>query len=159
MTQLPPYIYNEIDIAIKKYPEGQARSAIKTALTLAQEFNGGWLTTDLMKEIADYLKIPQIAVYEVATFYSLYELEPVGKHKIALCTNVSCYLRGADHIRECLEKKLGIQLGETTPDGKITLREVECVAACAEAPVLQVNGEYLGHLTEDAINHLLKSLE
>lgn len=159
MMQLPKHIYDEIDIAIKKYPEGHARSAIKTALTLAQEFNGGWLTTDLMKEIGDYLKIPQIAVYEVATFYSLYELEPVGKNKIALCTNVSCYLRGADHIKQCLENKLGIELGQTTSDGKITLREVECLAACAEAPVLQVNGEYVGNLTEEAINQLLKSLE
>ena len=156
---LPAFILDKIDTAIKKYPEGQKRSAIKTALMLVQEFNQGWLTLDLMDRVAAYLDMPSIAVYEVASFYSLYDLAPVGKYKIALCTNVSCYLRGSDNIVRHLNEKLNISFNDTTDDGRFTLKEVECLAACGQAPAMQINGTYYGPLTVELIDDILENLE
>ena len=150
----------EIDHWLKKFPPEQKRSVVEEALTIVQKENGGWLTEALMDAVADYLSIPRIAVYEVASFYSLYELKPIGRHKISLCTNISCKLRGASQIADHLCKRLGVQLGETTADGKFTLREVECLAACVNAPVLQVNDTvYHEDLTADKVDTILASLD
>jgi NADH-quinone oxidoreductase subunit E len=156
---LPESITKEIDVAITKYPPGKQRSAIKAALRLVQDFNQGWLTPALMDAVAAYLDLPVIAVYEVATFYSLYDLAPVGKYKISLCTNVSCYLRGCERLAQHLFEKLNIHFNETTDDKKFTLKEVECIAACSQAPAMQINGTYYGNLTIETLDALLAKLE
>ncbi len=150
---------SEIDRWIAKYPVEQKRSAVMAALGILQEQNKGYLTNDLMDAVAEYLDLPPIAVYEVATFYSMYELEAVGKHKICVCTNISCMLRGSDEIVEHLSKRLGIGLGETTSDGRITLKEVECLGACVEAPMFQIADNYHGNLTPETVDEILDGLD
>ena len=147
----------QIDREIAKYPEDRKRSAVMAALRIAQEEHG-WLSRDLMDYIANLLGLPPIQVYEVATFYSMYDLEPVGKHKISVCTNVSCMLCGSDTIVEHLEKRLGIKLGQTTPDGRFTLKEVECLAACGGAPMLQIGKQYYENLTPEKLDAILDGL-
>jgi len=149
----------EIDRWISKYPQGQQKSAVMSALRILQDQNRGFLTEDLMDAIAEYLDMPAIAVYEVATFYSMYELEPVGKHKICVCTNISCMLCGSDTVVGHLSKKLGIKLGETTTDGRFTLKEVECLGACVNAPVIQIGDKYYENLTEEKIDQVLDGLD
>jgi NADH-quinone oxidoreductase subunit E len=156
---LTPATRAEIDTWVAKYPPEWKRSAVMAALRLAQEQNGGWLTTELMDAVAAYLEMPPIAVYEVASFYSMYELKPVGRHKICVCTNVSCLVCGSDRIVDHLQKKLGIGFGETTPDGKFTLKEVECLGACVGAPMLQIGKAYHEHLTPERIDEILDALE
>lgn len=148
-----------IDRWLAKYPPTQRQSAIMGALTVVQEANGGWLTTELMDAVAEYLMVPPIAVYEVATFYSMYELKPVGKYKLCICTNVSCMLCGSEEVVTHLEQKLGIKLGETTADNKFTLKEVECLGACGGAPVMQLGREYHENLTPAKIDELLAKLD
>lgn len=149
----------KIDHCLTKYPLGKKRSALVSALLFVQEQNGGWLSDAAMDAVADYLELPRIFVYEVATFYDLYELKPVGKHKIAICRNLSCTLRGADDIVAALQARLGIQMGETTPDGQFTLREVECLAACGGAPTCQINDrEYHEDLTPEKMMCLIDQL-
>ncbi len=152
-------ILAEIDKYIAKYPAGRKQSAVMPALTLVQDHNGGWLTTQLMDAIADYLDMPPIAVYEVASFYSMYELKPVGKYKVCVCTNVSCMLCGSDEIVAHLEKRLGIKLGGTTSDNKFTLKEVECLAACGNAPMFQIGRDYHENLTPEKVDQILDGLE
>ena len=152
-------VRQEIDGWIAKYPPEQTQSAVMAALTLVQDANGGWLTTPLMDAVAEVLGMPAIAVYEVATFYSMYELKPVGRHKICVCTNISCLLRGSDEVVSHLSERLGIGLGETTPDGRITLKEVECLGACANAPVAQVGRDYIEELTPAKVDQLLEGME
>ncbi|MGW8247723.1 MAG: NADH-quinone oxidoreductase subunit NuoE [Acidiferrobacterales bacterium] len=149
----------EIDQWVAKYPAENKRSAVMAALRIVQDQNGGYLTSDLIDAVADYLEMPSIAVYEVATFYSMYELEPVGRHKICLCTNVSCMLCGSDDILGYLQKKLGIGFGETTPDGRFTLKEVECLGACGGAPMMQIHNKYYENLTPERIDEILAVLE
>ena len=149
----------DIDGWIKKYPEEQKRSAVMAALRIVQDQNNGHLTNDLMDAVAEYLDMPTIAVYEVATFYSMYELEPVGRHKICLCTNISCMLCGSDNIVEHLTQRLGITLGQTTPDGRFTLKEVECLGACVDAPMFQIGDTYYGNLTAEKIDKILEGLD
>lgn len=149
----------EIDTWIAKYPEDQKQSAVMAALRIVQDANGGWLTTDLMDAIAEYLDMPKISVYEVATFYSMYELKPVGKHKICVCTNVSCMLCGSDDIVKHLNKKLGIGFGEITSDGKYSLKEVECLGACGGAPMFQIGKKYYENLTPEKVDEILDSLD
>jgi len=149
----------EIDQWVAKYPAENKRSAVMAALRIVQDQNGGWLSTDLMDAVAEYLEMPTIAVYEVATFYSMYELEPVGRHKICLCTNVSCMLCGSDDILAYLTKKLGIGFGETTADGRFTLKEVECLGACGGAPMMQIHNTYYENLTPERIDKILAVLE
>ena len=149
----------DIDGWIKKYPEEQKRSAVMAALRIVQDQNNGHLTNDLMDAVAEYLDMPTIAVYEVATFYSMYELEPVGRHKICLCTNISCMLCGSDNIVEHLTQRLGITLGQTTPDGRFTLKEVECLGACVDAPMFQIGDTYYGNLTSEKIDKILEGLD
>ncbi|MCW9025384.1 MAG: NADH-quinone oxidoreductase subunit NuoE [Gammaproteobacteria bacterium] len=148
----------EIDKWIAKYPADKKNSAVMAALRIMQDQNKGFLTNDLMDAVAEYLEMPAIAVYEVATFYSMYELEAVGKHKICVCTNISCMLRGSDEIVAHLNKRLGIGLGETTSDGRITLKEVECLGACVEAPMFQIGDTYHGDLTPEKIDKILDDL-
>ena len=147
-----------IDHWVAKFPNDNKQSALLAALTQVQNTNGGWLTIPLMDAVADYLDTPKISVYEVATFYSLYELEPIGKHKIEVCTNVSCMLRDSEAIVATLENRLGIKLGQTTPDGKITMREVECIAACTAAPAIIIDGIYHENLTPAKVDEILSKL-
>ncbi|MFC1747666.1 NADH-quinone oxidoreductase subunit NuoE [Pseudomonadota bacterium] len=149
----------EIDETIAKYPAEQRQSACMPALRILQDQNGGWLTNDLMDAVAEYLGMPAIAVYEVATFYSMYEHKPVGRHKVCVCTNISCLLRGSDEIVGHLNKKLGIKFGETTEDGRFTLKEVECQGACAGAPMMAVGRDYHENLTPEKIDSILDGLE
>ncbi|UCC56108.1 MAG: NADH-quinone oxidoreductase subunit NuoE [Gammaproteobacteria bacterium] len=150
----------QIDAWLAKYPADQKQSAVLTALHAAQEQNGGWVSRELMDAVADYLEIPPVRVYEVGTFYSMIELEPVGRNMVALCTNLSCMLCGADKIVAHVEEKLGIKLGETTTDGRITLKlEEECLAACAGGPMMTVNGHYHEHLTPEKVDEILDGLE
>jgi len=148
-----------IDRWIAKYPPEQKQSAVMGALSLVQEANGGSLTTELMDAVADYLEMQPIAVYEVATFYSMYELKPVGRHKLCVCTNVSCMLRGSDDIVAHLKNKLGIGFGETTDDKKVTLKEVECLGACGGAPMMQIGREYHENLTPEKLDEILAKLD
>jgi NADH-quinone oxidoreductase subunit E len=156
---LSPEVRAEIDTWIAKYPTEQKQSAVMAALHITQDANGGYLTTELMDAIAEYLEMPKIAVYEVASFYSMYELKPVGRHKICVCTNISCLLCGSDEVVAHLRKRLGIGLGETTADGRITLKEVECLGACVDAPVAQLGHVYHEKLTPEKIDAILEQLD
>jgi len=149
----------DIDNWIAKYPDDQKQSAVMAALRIVQDQNGGYLTNELIEAVAEYLDMPSIAVYEVATFYSMYELKPVGKYKICVCTNISCMLCGSDNVVQHLENKLGIKLGETTEDGMFTLKEVECLGACVNAPVLQVGNDYYENLTTEKLDKLIEGLD
>jgi len=149
----------QIDYWLKKYPADQRRSAVVASLLLAQEQNDGHLSEAAMKAVSDYLKISPIEVYEVATFYDQYNLKPIGKHKICVCTNISCMLRGSERIVNYLEDRLKIKMGETTSDGKFTLQEVECMAACGGAPMCQVDDKnYHENLTPEKMGRLLDDL-
>jgi NADH-quinone oxidoreductase subunit E len=150
----------EIDHWLTRYPPDRKQSAVLAALREVQHENGGYLTTELMDAVADYLDMPPIAVYEVASFYSMFELQPVGRHCIAVCTNISCMLRGSDTVLSYIERKLGIKLGESTPDGKFYLKkEEECLAACCGAPMMQVDHVYHENLTPEKVDRILDSLE
>ena len=149
----------EIDKWVAKYPVEQKQSAVMPALRIVQEANGGWLTRELMDAVAEYLEMPPIAVYEVASFYSMYEHKPVGRHKICVCTNISCLLCGSEQVVAHLEQKLGIKMGQTTTDGKFTLKEVECLGACVGAPMFQIGTEYYEHLTPEKIDSILAQLK
>ncbi len=151
-----------IDHWVKKFPEGLEgrRSALIQALYAAQQQNGGWLSSEMMDAVADYLEVPPVWAYEVANFYSMLETEPVGRHSISICTNISCMLCGADDVVEHVEKKLGIRMGQSTPDGRIFLKiEEECVAACVGAPMMIVDGHYHENLTPEKIDEILDGLE
>ncbi|POR55640.1 NADH dehydrogenase subunit E [Paraburkholderia eburnea] len=151
----------EIDRALSKYPADQRQSAVMAALAVAQEEHG-WLSPELMQFVADYIGMPPVAVQEVATFYTMFETRPVGKHKITLCTNLPCQLGpdgGAEGAAEYLKQKLGIDFGETTPDGKFTLKEGECMGACGDAPVLLVNNHRMcSFMSREKIDQLLEEL-
>lgn len=144
---------------LAKYPDNQRQSAVISALLLVQKDNDGWLSKDLMNCVADYIRMPKISVYEVATFYGMYELEPVGKNKIYVCTNLSCMLRGSNTVVEHIETKLGIKLGQSTKDGKFLFKEAECLAACGGAPMMQVNDDYHEGLTPEKIDKILEELD
>ena len=149
----------EIDKWVAKYPPERKSSAVMAALMIVQDQNGGWLSNEHIEAVAEYLDMPTIAVYEVATCDSMYELTPVGKHKICVCTNISCMLCGSDEVVGHLQKKLGIKLGETTDDGRFTLKEVECLGACVGAPMMQIGHEYYEHLTPERIDEILDKLD
>lgn len=154
-------VQTAIDQWLVRYPADRKRSAVIEALRLTQEENGGYLTETLLDAVADYLDCPPIAVYEVATFYSMFNLKPVGKHVISVCTNISCMLGGcgSSAITSHLKKQLGIDFNETTSDGKFTLREVECLAACVHAPAMQIGKRYYENLTPEKVDVILKTLE
>ncbi len=149
-----------IDAWLLRYPADQKQSGVLYALRLAQEHNGGWLSEALMDAVADYLALPKIAVYEVATFYSMYDLQPVGQRKIAVCVNISCNLCGSDKILDHLKTRLGVGPGETTQDGRYTIKAVECLAACTRAPALLVDDKhYYDNLTPESIDKMLAEFD
>lgn len=155
---LSPDALARIDKAIAKYPADQKQSAVMAALTIAQD-EKGWLSSETMDFVAQYLEMPPIAVYEVASFYTMYDLKPVGRCKLAICTNLPCALQGATVAAEHLKQKLGIVFGETTPDGGFTLREAECMGACGDAPVLLVNNKRMAcAMTPDKLDRLIEEL-
>jgi NADH-quinone oxidoreductase E subunit len=143
---------------IAKYPQGRQQSAVMPLLDLAQRQNGNWLPRAAMDYVADLLEMPRIKAYEVATFYSMYNLKPVGKHFVQVCTTIPCGLVGADGVVDACKKHLGIGLGETTADGQFTLIEVECLGACVNAPMAQINDDYYEDLTPKNTVALLKAL-
>lgn len=145
---------SELDSWIAKYPQDQKQSAVMQALMLVQAAEG-CLAAASMDAVALYLDMPKISVYEVASFYSMYELSPTGRHVINVCTNISCHLNGSAAIVRHLEDTLNIKLGETTTDGRFTLRAVECLAACVNAPMMQVGQQYHEHLTPTAVDAIL----
>jgi len=148
-----------IDEWVAKYPPERKQSALLAALREAQHENNGFLTTPLMDAVADYLGLPKIAVYEVASFYSMFETKPVGRHSVSVCTNISCMLRGSDDVVTYIERKLGTKTGETTPDGRIYLKpEEECLAACCGAPMMMVDHVYHEQLTPAKIDEILDAL-
>ncbi len=148
----------EIERECAKYPAEWRRCAVMAALRIAQD-ELGWLSQDTMNDIAALLDMRPIEVYEVATFYSMYDLKPVGRHKISVCTNISCMLCGSGEIVAHLESKLGIKLGQTTPDGRVTLKEVECLASCGGAPMMQIGAQYHENLTPERVDEILKELD
>lgn len=151
-------IRKEIDRWILRYPPDQKRSGVFEALRLVQQAHG-YLTVPLMDAVADHLGLAKIAVYEVAAFYSLYYLQPVGQHVIDVCTNVSCMLNDVEQVVTHLQERLGIQFNETTADGQFTLREVECLGACVAAPVCQIGKKYYEKLTPEKIDDIIDTLQ
>ena len=159
-TLLTDSIKGKIDTWVAKFPIGKQRSAIIGSLHAVQAHNQGYLTSELMDAVADYLDLPRIYVYEVATFYSMFQTEPVGRNEIAICTNISCMLSGSDLIVQHIEDRLNIKLGESTKDGNIFLKkEEECLAACTGAPMMMVNHQYIENLDIEKVNEILDKLE
>jgi NADH-quinone oxidoreductase subunit E len=156
---LSDHIREEIDHWVAKFPPDRKRSAVIASLHAVQHEHGH-LTAELMDAVADYLGLPNIQVYEVASFYSMFETKPVGRHHVSICTNISCMLRGSAEIVDHVEKKLGCKIGESTADGRIYLkREEECLAACVGAPMLMVDHVYHENLTPAAVDKILDELK
>ena len=157
---LSQHVTAEIDRWVAKFPPDRKRSAVISALHAVQHENNGFLTTELMDAVAAYLQLPNILVYEVASFYSMFETKPVGRHHISVCTNISCMLRGSQEVVDYVETKLGIKTGESTPDGRIYLkREEECLAACCGAPMMMVDHVFHENLTPAIIDNVLDALK
>jgi NADH-quinone oxidoreductase subunit E len=151
---------HEIDEWIGRFPTGRQRSAVLSALRFTQEQNEGFLTPELMDGVAEYLRLPPIQVYEVASFYSMFETHPCGRHHVSICTNISCMLNGAEDLVAHCERKLGIKLGESTPDGRIFLKkEEECLAACTGAPMMMVDHVFHEYLTPEKVDKVLDELK
>ena len=156
---LSPAALAKIDRAIAKYPAERRQSAVMAALAVAQG-EKGWLSRETVEFVAAYLGMPPVAVWEVASFYSMYNLEPPGRHKIAICTNLPCALSGADRAATHLKERLGLEFGETTPDGRFTLKEAECMGACGDAPVCLVNDKKMvSFMTPDELDRLIEELK
>lgn len=147
------------DGQVAKYPDGRQASAVMPLLTRAQEQNGGWLTIPAIEYVADYLSMPVMRVMEVATFYSMYRLKPVGKHVIEICTTTPCWLRGSNEVVRAAENALGIKMGETTTDGEFTLLEIECAGACVNAPVAAIHKKYYEDLNAESMAAIIKALK
>jgi len=149
-----------IDAWSAKFPPDKKRSALIHSLMAAQAQNGGWLNQELIEAVAAYLDLPPVWAHEVATFYSMFHLKPMGRHKVNICTNISCWLNGAERLVAHAERKLGISTGETTADGRISLvREEECLAACCGAPMMVVDGHYHERLDEKKLDSILDGLD
>ena len=158
--ELSAHVREEIDDWKSRFPPDRQRSAVLKALHLVQHENKGFITPEQMDAVAEYLDLPAIQVYEVATFYSMFQTREVGRNEVSICTNVSCMLRGAEDIVDQVENKLGVKLGESTADGRIFLKqEEECIAACCGAPAMQVNHKYFENLTSDMVDDILDGLE
>lgn len=156
---LTPESLQKIDQEVAKYPADQKQSAVMAALAIAQ-VEKGWLASETIEFVANYLGMPPIAAYEVASFYNMYDLKPVGRHKLTVCTNLPCMLSGGVDAGQYLQQKLGIGYGETTADGKFTLREGECMGACGDAPVMLVNNHRMcSFMTPEQIDNLLVELK
>jgi NADH dehydrogenase (ubiquinone) flavoprotein 2 len=143
---------------IAKYPEGRQASAVMPLLDLAQRQSGGWLPRAAMDYVADFLDMPRIRAYEVATFYTMFNLEPVGKYHVQVCTNLPCWLRGSERIVETVKRNIGVEVGGTSEDALFTLSEMECLGACVNAPMMQVNDDYYEDLDETSTEHILAEL-
>ena len=153
-------VRKEIDRWVAKFPAGRQRSAVIGALHAVQHDNGGYLTVELLEAVAAYLDMTPVQVFEVASFYSMFETKPVGRHSVSVCTNISCMLCGGDQLLAHVEKHLGIKVGESTPDGRIFLkREEECLAACTGAPMMMVDHQYHENVTPARANEILDALE
>ena len=150
---------NRIDQWIDKYPVEQKKSAVMAALRIAQEENQGYLTTELMNAVAQYLGMPNIAVYEVATFYSMYEHKPIGKYQICICNSISCMLNESEDLFHYLEERLGVKPGEVAQDGRFSIKEVECLGACTGAPMMMIGKEYYENLTHEKVDKILENLD
>jgi len=151
--------YKKIDRELAKFPTDQRQSAVMAALAIAQD-ERGWVSPEVMQDLADYIGMPAIAVQEVATFYNMYDLKPVGKHKVTICTNLPCALSGGEKAAEYLKEKLGIDYRQTTADGQFTLVEGECMGACGDSPVLLVNNKRMcSHMSNEKIDALLAELK
>lgn len=146
----------EVQMLMKRFPEGRHKSALIRALHIAQEENHGWLSTSAMNHVAEVLSITPIEVYEVATFYSMYNLAPVGKYVLEFCHTGPCAIEGAEKLIDYTQRKLGIKTGETTPDKMFTIKEVECLGACGYAPMMQVGEFYHEHLTPEKIDQFIE---
>jgi NADH-quinone oxidoreductase subunit E len=158
--ELSPHIKEEIESWKARFPADRQRSAVISALHAVQHENRGFVTAEQMNAIAEYLELPSIQVYEVATFYSMFQTRKVGRNEVAICTNVACMLRGADDLVEHVENKLGLKLGESSEDGKLFLkREEECIAACCGAPAMMVNHKYYENLTVEMVDEILDGLD
>ncbi len=158
--ELSAHVREEIDRWVARFPPGRQRSAVIGALHAVQHENEGFLTEPLMEAVARYLGLPAIQVFEVASFYSMFETKPVGRHSISVCTNISCWLCGGEQILAHLEKRLGIAAGESTPDGRFYLKqEEECLAACTGAPMMMVDHKFHENLTLARVDEILDSLE
>ena len=158
--ELSTHIKEEIEGWKARFPKDRQRSAVISALHAVQHENRGFVTAEQMNAIADYLELPSIQVYEVATFYSMFQTKEVGRNEVAICTNVACMLRGADELVEHVENKLGLKLGESSEDGKVFLkREEECIAACCGAPAMMVNHKYYENLTVEMVDEILDGLD
>jgi len=151
--------FSKIKTIIDKYPSGKQQSAVIPILDLAQRQNKGWLTKNIIEKVADTLSMSFIRVMEVASFYSMFNLEPVGKNFIQICRTTPCWLRGSDKLLEVAKNVTGCNLGETSKDDKFTLVEVECLGACCNAPMIQINDDYYEDLTEENFKHLLLKLK
>ena len=157
---LSAHVREEIDRWVAKFPPGRQRSAVIGALHAVQHENGGYLTDALMEAVARYLELPPIQVFEVASFYSMFETRPVGRHSISVCTNISCMLCGGEQILAHVEKRLGISVGESTPDGRFFLKkEEECLAACTGAPMIMVDHKFHENVTPARVDEILDALE
>ena len=157
--ELSTHIKEEIESWKARFPADRQRSAVISALHAVQHENKGFVTAEQMSAIADYLELPSIQVYEVATFYSMFQTKEVGRNEVAICTNVACMLRGADDLVDHVENKLGLKLGESSEDGKVFLkREEECIAACCGAPAMMVNHKYYENLTVEMVDEILDGL-
>jgi NADH-quinone oxidoreductase subunit E len=143
---------------IAKYPEGAQRSAVMPLLDIAQRQCGGWLPMPAIEYVSEYLEMPAIRVLEVASFYTMYNLKPIGKHFVQICTNLPCWLNGSDNIMKACQDKLGVRSGETTEDGEFTLLEVECLGACVNAPMMQINDDYYEDLDSEGTVAILDEL-
>lgn len=152
-------IVEKLEWWLAKYPKDQRQSAVIPGLHLLQDENEGYLTVELMDQLAEYLDMPKVAVYEVSKFYGMYEHEKIGKHKLNICTNIACMLRGSKEIIKHIENKLDIKMGQSTHDGKFTLRAVECQGACCGAPMLEVGKQFHENLTIEKVDKLLEGLE
>ena len=158
--ELSTHIKEEIESWKARFPKDRQRSAVISALHAVQHENRGFVTAEQMNAIADYLELPSIQVYEVATFYSMFQTKEVGRNEVAICTNVACMLRGADELVEHVENKLGLKLGESSEDGRVFLkREEECIAACCGAPAMMVNHKYFENLTVEMVDEILDGLD
>jgi len=149
----------QIDIWVAKYPAGYQSSAVMEALKIVQAENDGSLTSELIQAVADYLEMPVISAYEVATFYENYNHKPVGKHVIRFCHNISCMLNGADDLISYLETKTGVKIGEVSEDGLVSVKKVECLGACVGAPMFQIGDQYYENLTQKKIDEILDGLK
>lgn len=158
-TLFTPELRAQIETWCAKYPAEWRQSAVIPSLHILQDANGGWLARQQLDDLAAYLDMPAIAVYEVASFYSMFDLAPVGRHKVCVCNSISCLLNGSEELIHHVEEKYGVGPGKTTADGKFTLKEVECLGACKDAPAVLIGRTYHEKVSPEAIDKLIDGLE